>query len=213
MVKVNKTNELQGWRLANEEELKVVQGILLKGARFEIKSSGIMNFSFVLFLFACISGIKVLIDYISIALRSGNNGDVVILAGMIVVLLLISIVLGINLIKSITKKTEKTYYEAINTNKLRVVDIQIEEVISLRGIGSGIDGHRVRVKDMYDVYCEENIVFECCNGYQKTKGLLIDVPIREDENGVISRKCVIPCKENDPHLWRIGMKNYNELTK
>lgn len=213
MNKINKINELQGWRNAEDEELQVIQGILLKGAKVEKKSSGIINVVLVFFIFACFSGIKTLVDYIFIALERGDNGDVVILVGMILVLLLISIGLGMNFIQSITKKTAETYYEAINTNKLRVVDVQIEEVISLRGIGRGIDGHRVKVKDMYGMYCDENIVFECCNGYQKTKGLLIDVPMREDENGIISRKCVIPCKEKDPRLWNIGIKNYNKFFK
>lgn len=213
MDKVSKTSELQGWRTADDDELKVIQGILLKGANNEKGSSSVMKVGLFIFIGVCLVGVKNLVDYIFIAVGNGDIGSALILLVMILVLLLILFGLGMTLIKNLTRKTAETYYEAINTNKLRVMDVQIEEVISLRGIGRGTDGHRVKVKDMYDVYCEENIVFECCNGYQKTRGILIEVPMREDENGIISRKCVIPCKEKDPRLWHIGMKNYNELNK
>lgn len=211
--RVSKVSELKSWRLASREELKVIQGLFLRNAGTEKGAENVINAILAIFAFLCLCGVKKMIDFILIAISRNAMDDVLFFVVLIILLLGVALALGILIIKNITRKTAETYYEAINTNKLRVVDVQIVEVISLRGIGKGTDGHRVKVRDMNDVYCEENIVFTCCNGYQKTKGLLIDVPIREDENGIVSRKCVIPCKENDPRLWNMGMRNYSKLVK
>lgn len=211
LARVDNVSQLQGWRKANEEELKVIQGIMLKGASIEKGSSNVINSILGLFMLACLVGVKNFSGYIFIAKSNGRSGDIPVFVVVIIVLLLIAIGIGVVIFNNLKKNTAERYYDAINTNKLRVLDVKIEEIISLRGVGRGADGHRVKVSDRYGTYCEENIVFECCNGYQKTNGILIDVPMRQDENSTVSRKCVIPCKEKDPRLWHIGMKHYSTL--
>lgn len=213
LARVDNINQLQGWRKANEDELKVIQGILLKGASIEKGSGNVINVVLSLFALACLVGVKEFVGYIFVALSNGKSNDIPVFVIIIVVLILIALGLVILIFRNLKKNTAKTYYDAINTNQLQVLDIKMEEIISLRGVGRGTDGHRVKVSDMYGTYCEENIVFECCNGYQKTKGILIDVTMSQGEKGIVSRKCVIPCKEKDPRLWHIGMKNYSTLAK
>ena len=207
MTRIDNTNQLQGWRQATEEELKVIQGIFLKEAKQEKGLDSVANIFFGLFGGLSLMGSCSIFNFITQSFRENEIMDTLILAIMMIASFLFGIVLIKELVNS--KNTANKFFDAINTNKLKVNDVEIVEVISLRGVGNGTDGHRVKVKDMFDNYCDENIVFECKNGYKKTKAILIDIPISENENGIVSRTRVIPCKEYDERLWNIGLFNYN----
>ena len=210
--KVLNVHELQGWRLARAEELQVIQGFFLKEAQKEKKIDRSTDVIFGFFAVLSLMGTIKISDFVLQTYAQNEITDTVLLILVAIGLALIAIFLIRTIITSSKKKTVEKYFDAISTNMLRVNDVEIVEVVSLRGIGSAAtDGHRVKVKDMYGNYCEENIVFECCNGYQKTKALLIDITISKNEAGVISRKRVIPCKEYDPRLWSIGLNNYKRL--
>lgn len=220
MNRVVSANELQIWRSVSNEEAKVIQGIIRKEAKDAKRSSIIINSLLAFYILVLPIEIILLVNCVFVALERKDSYGVFALISLIIGISLIIFILGKSLFKSLrikllSKKDTQPYYETIKPHLIKAVDVQIEEIIFQGELNRGKDyinidciGNIVKVKDRYDTYCDTLFMCESYNGCQKTKAILFEVPIFEEEDGISIMK-VIPCKEYDPRLWSIGLKNYN----
>ncbi len=198
------TGKLYGWRTPDGEELKVAKGLMMNDAKSSVRTGGVMNVFLVVFSTVSFYGAWNMLLYLMDPSTRDGMRDTVLMAVLFAVLLITGILLAKMAFGSFRDKTGELQREAIRENNIRINDVEIHEVITLRGVGEGIDGHRVKVKDMTGTYCNENIEFVCLNGYKKTKALLMEVPVGEEV-----RKIVIPCKEYDQKIWDVGTKYHD----
>ena len=210
MDRVSSVDEFQGWREAKGEELQVIQGCFLKDAQLKKQNTKISNVIFGVFTILCLMGAISILEFIIATFRENEIADTVFLSVILIGLLFIAVAFIKIPINSYKRKTSDKLFDAIYSNKFRVNDVEIVEVTAFLGLGDGPGGHEVKVKDMYGNYCDEDIFFVCHNGYQKTGALLVDIPILENGEQLFCVQRVIPCKEFDPVLWNIGLKNYNK---
>ena len=209
MNKVPNANELKGWRTPSQEEVCVIQGILFTEAKNENKAEKKVNILYSVVIYVCVLGI---IEIAKLSKLMMKNSDYGLLIFMCIVFLLVCFVALFflkMLIINIKDKVSKSFMDAIRKQRFLVNNVEIEDVISLHGVSKGIGGHCAIIKDELGTICDEKIVYMCCNGYKKTRALLIHVSDIRNAADIVDKKYVIPLQEYDERLWNIGLLNYN----
>jgi len=209
---VNKICELQGWRKAEGEELKAIQGYFIKDALHNKQNGTIVDGLCVIFASIAAGFALTLYEFITKAYKQNEVGDTIILMCMMIGCILVSLALAKTIIKSKRKNRDEKYISVISNNEFMVNDIEIKEIIFHQNTISGFSHYWAKVMDLYGNCYEEEILFERYYGYKKTKkALLISFPLTVNENDTVYINRILAYKEDDENAWNIGIKNYNKF--
>lgn len=213
--KIEKIDELVGWREAFNEEKKIIQGILLDTVSGENKTLRMVKFYLILFTLAGVAGAGKFFEFAKIAIAGKDYMSTVILGVIIFGCLALSYHLGKMLFIYIVEKPVKVFEEAIRQGHFRVMDVEIVEEIKNQNVRDNLDGHYVRVRDMQGIVCNEILRIRFANNYKGREAILVEVLLNVSEKAQkkITRTIVLPTKSSSKYTWEKGLKLYQKYMK